>query len=118
MRNCVSLQDGVDREQAKGTSVLDLLPKKPSWEHTAALIACLDVVKSAQIRLSVILQAQWALTSGCSTRNIRTFTRRLASVGKRGRHGIRDILSIASRSPANGSTSCRGGAGGVAVGRG
>ncbi len=39
----VSLQVGPERKQNDG-SVLDLLPEKPSWDDTAALVECLDMV--------------------------------------------------------------------------
>jgi ADP-heptose:LPS heptosyltransferase len=45
-RGCyVSLQVGPERHQRKGL-VMDMLPEKPSWDDTAALIANLDLVIS------------------------------------------------------------------------
>jgi tetratricopeptide (TPR) repeat protein len=41
--NFVSLQVGPEREENDGT-VMDLLPREPLWEDTAALVECLDLV--------------------------------------------------------------------------
>jgi tetratricopeptide (TPR) repeat protein len=41
---CVSLQVGPERAQQSGSRMIDLLPKKPDWDDTAALIANLDLV--------------------------------------------------------------------------
>lgn len=44
---CVSLQVGPERDQINEwgkTGLIDVLPKKPTWSDTAALIECLDIV--------------------------------------------------------------------------
>lgn len=42
---CVSLQVGRDRAQLAGTPVLDVLPERPDWSETAALVkACRAIV--------------------------------------------------------------------------
>lgn len=40
----VSLQVGPERDQQAGSRLIDLLPSKPTWDDTAALIANLDLV--------------------------------------------------------------------------
>lgn len=44
-RRCVSLQVGPERQQISGgTGIIDILPERPTWDDTAALVECLDLV--------------------------------------------------------------------------
>jgi hypothetical protein len=43
---CVSLQVGQDRAQLAGTPVLDVLPAKPDWAESAALVGALRCIAS------------------------------------------------------------------------
>ena len=44
-RHCVSLQVGPERSELGGHGhILDLLPREPTWDDTAALVSCLDAV--------------------------------------------------------------------------
>jgi len=42
--DCVSLQVGPERDTQRINAIRELLPEKPTWDDTAALMSCLDLV--------------------------------------------------------------------------